>query len=89
MTVSRRLALVWIGLLALTFSSAVIGFEQRGGFEAQATLIVIGIALFKARLIGMHYMDLRSAPVALRIVFDGYLFVVFTVLVMIDLVVRP
>jgi Prokaryotic Cytochrome C oxidase subunit IV len=89
MTVPRRITLVWIVLLALTFGSFVIGIEQSSGFAAQAALIIIGIALFKVRIIGLHYMDLRSAPVGLRMMFEGYLLAVFTALAVIDLVIKP
>jgi hypothetical protein len=89
MTATRRITLVWILLLALTFGSFVIGTEQGSGFAAQAALIIIGIALFKVRLIGLHFMDLRSATVPLRIIFEGYLLAVFTALAVIDLVVKP
>jgi hypothetical protein len=89
MTVPRRITLVWIVLLALTFGSFVIGIEQGSGFAAQAALIIIGIALFKVRIIGLHYMDLRSAPVGLRMMFEGYLLAVFTALAVIDLVIKP
>jgi hypothetical protein len=80
---------VWILLLALTFGSFVIGIEQGAGFAAQAALIIIGIALFKVRLIGLHYMDLRNALLGLRLVFEGYLLAVFTALAVIDFVVKP
>jgi hypothetical protein len=89
MTVPRRLTRVWILLLALTFGSVVIGIEQGAGFAAQAALIIIGIALFKVRLIGLHYMDLRNALLGLRLVFEGYLLAVFTALAVIDFVVKP
>jgi hypothetical protein len=88
-TVARRITVVWILLLALTFGSFTIGIEQGAGFAAQAALIIIGIALFKVRLIGLHYMDVRSAPLGLRVMFEGYLLVVFTALAVIDLVVSP
>jgi Prokaryotic Cytochrome C oxidase subunit IV len=89
MTATRRITLTWILLLALTFGSFVIGVEQGAGFAAQAAIIIIGLALFKVRLIGLHFMDLRSAVVGLRMMFEGYLLAVFTVLVVIDLVVKP
>ena len=37
-------------------------------------------ALFKARLIGMYFMDLRTAPLALRVCFDAYCLVLWAVL---------
>jgi caa(3)-type oxidase subunit IV len=89
MTAPRRITLVWLLLLALTFGSFLIGIEQGSGFSAQAALIIIGIALIKVRLIGLHFMDLRSATVPLRMIFEGYLLAVFTALAAIDLVVNP
>ena len=89
MTAPRRITLVWILLLALTFGSFLIGSEQGSGFAAQAALIIIGIALIKVRLVGLHFMDLRSATVPLRMIFEGYLLAVFTALAAIDLVVKP
>ena len=89
MTATRRITLIWILLLALTFGSFVIGIEQGSSFAAQAALIIIGIALFKVRLIGLYYMDLGSAPLGLRVMFEGYLLAVFTALAVIALAVKP
>jgi hypothetical protein len=41
------------------------------------------------RLIGMHFMDLRVAPLALRALFEGYVLAVFLVLVALDVFVKP
>jgi Prokaryotic Cytochrome C oxidase subunit IV len=85
MSTTRRLTLVWVLLLALTFGSFVIGIEQSAGFASAGAVLIIGIALFKVRLIGIHYMDLRVAPLPLRLIFEAYLLVVFIVLTVIDL----
>ena len=89
MTATRRVTLVWLLLLALTFGSFLIGVEQGAGFASVAAAIIVGIALFKVRLIGIHFMDLRAAPRALRALFEGYVLAVFVVLVAIDIVVKP
>ncbi len=90
MTATRRLTLVWAVLLALTFGSFVVGIEQSADLAGGAAAIaIIGIALFKVRLIGLHFMDVRIAPTALRVLFEGYVLVVFAALVVLDLVVRP
>lgn len=89
MTATRRLTLVWIALMALTFGSFAVGIEQSTGIADLAAIVIIAIALFKVRLIGVHFMDLRVAPVALRAVFEGYVLAVFVALVILDLVVRP
>lgn len=89
MAATRRIKWAWILLLTLTFGSFVIGIEQGSGFAAVAALIIIGIALVKVRLIGLHFMELRTAPAGLRMMFEGYLLAVFTALAVIDLVVKP
>lgn len=45
--------------------------------------------MFKVRLIGIHFIKLRSAPVLLRGIFEGYLLVVSSVLVALDFLVKP
>ena len=85
--VARRVTLVWVLLLGLTFASFVVGIEQGAGAASAAAVAIIGLALFKVRLIGIHFMDLRIAPRPLRLLFEAYALAVFTVLVTLDLVV--
>ena len=89
MTATRRLTLVWIVLLALTFGSFLVGIEQSADFAGTAAILIIGIALLKVRLIGLHFMDVRIAPTALRMLFEGYVLVVFAALVFLDVLVKP
>ncbi|WP_293002214.1 cytochrome C oxidase subunit IV family protein [Mycobacterium sp.] len=84
----RRVIVVWAALLLLTFVSFVVGIEQDASVASAAAIIIVGIALFKVRLIGIHFMDLRVAPIALRIVFELYSLVVFVTLAAIDIVAR-
>ncbi|BDB44230.1 MULTISPECIES: cytochrome C oxidase subunit IV family protein [Mycobacterium] len=88
MTATRRVTLVWVLLLVLTFGSFLVGIEQGAGFASVGAIIIVGIALFKVRLIGVHFMDLRSAPLALRALFEAYVLVVFLVLVGLDIFVK-
>lgn len=81
--------MVWALLLVLTFGSFVVGIEQGAGFASAAAVVIIGIALFKVRLIGLHFMDLRDAVRPLRLIFEGYLVAVFAILVFIDLAITP
>jgi caa(3)-type oxidase subunit IV len=88
-TASRRLTAVWILLLALTVGSFFVGLEQGAGLAASGAMVIVGVAMLKVRLIGVHFMDLRVAPTALRVVFEAYLLIVFVVLAAIDVVVKP
>lgn len=89
MPATRRLTAVWIVLLAPTFGAFLVGIEQSADFAGTAAILVIGIALLKVRLIGLHFMDLRIAPTALRMLFEGYVLVVFVALVFLDVLVKP
>lgn len=80
MATARRLTLVWAALVALTCGSFVVGIEQQGDIATAATLLVIGLAMFKVSLVGRQFMDVRAAPRVLRVVFDAYVVVVFAVL---------
>lgn len=88
MTATRRLTRVWAALLALTFASFLVGIEQGAGAASAAAIVIVGIALFKVRLIGIHFMDLRVALLPLRLIFESYVLVVFVALATIDIVVR-
>ena len=71
---------VWVLLMALTAVSWTLGHG-----EPQATLVtpqagvtvgIIVLTLFKVRLILMHFMEVRHAPVALRLVCEGWLLLI-------------
>ena len=89
MTATRRVTLVWVLLLALTFGSFLVGVEQGAGFASVGAAIIVGIAMLKVRLIGIHFMDIQLAPRALRPLFEGYVLAVFVVLVALDIFVKP
>jgi caa(3)-type oxidase subunit IV len=87
MAMTRRLTLVWMVLLGITFASFVVGVEQGAGAASAAAVVIIGLALCKVRLIGIHFMDLRVAPRPLRLIFEAYVLAVFATLATLDLVV--
>jgi hypothetical protein len=89
MTARRRVSLVWALLLVLTFGSFVIGMEQNAGLTSAGAAMIVAIAMLKVRLIGIHFMDLRSVPKILRGLFEGYLLIVVSVLVAFDVFVKP
>lgn len=72
-----RLTLVWAALMAATLASWVTG--THGGSEA-VTVFVIVVAFAKVQLVGTHFMDLRHAPVPLRVAFSTWVVGVSTTL---------
>lgn len=74
-------------LLGITFASFVVGVEQGSGVASAAAVVIIGLALCKVRLIGLHFMDVRIAPRPLRLIFEAYVLAVFVTLATLDIFV--
>jgi hypothetical protein len=71
---SRRLALVWLALSAVTLLSWWIGSSRgRPGLDAAVTFGVLAIAALKVRLIITEFMEARQAPRLLRRLTDAWL----------------
>lgn len=69
-----KASLVWLVLVALTTISWMLGSQPDidGVQHASASLVIFLVAVFKVRLIGLHFMELRDAPWALRGIFEAY-----------------
>ncbi|WP_240051389.1 cytochrome C oxidase subunit IV family protein [Pseudonocardia sp. EV170527-09] len=65
-----RVAVVWLVLVAVTTVSWVLGTGPASG--TVASVVVLVLALFKVRLVGLYFMELRDAPVVLRLLFELY-----------------
>lgn len=76
---------VWMVLVAATVLTAVVGLEQHGG-TAAVGLLLLAIAFVKIRLVALHFMEIREAPLPLRLLVEGYVGITFVVLVTIYLV---
>lgn len=83
----RRIWIVWLILIAATLASSVLGLEQGAGAGRAVAVVIIGVALVKVYLIGMYFMEVRSAPTLLRRAFQLYVVLVFASLCFIDLMV--
>lgn len=82
---SDRQTAVWMLLVAATVLTATVGLEQHGG-STPVGLLLLAIAFVKSRLVALHFMEIRDAPVPLRILVEGYVAVTFVALVVIYLV---
>ena len=64
----RRITAVWLLLVLatlLSWESAHLGDDHR-----LSTSIVLVIAFIKARFVGLEFMELRDAPLPLRLIFE-------------------
>jgi hypothetical protein len=73
-----RAGVSWLVLIAATLLSYALGAEHDPG--SVTVVAVLGIAAFKIRLVGLDFMELRSAPIPLRVAFEGYCVVLWGVL---------
>ena len=77
---------VWVLLMALTAVSWTLGHDEPQATlvtpQAGATVGIIVLTLFKVRLILMHFMEVRHAPIALKLVCEGWLLLVGGLLVL-------
>ncbi|MGD9619695.1 MAG: cytochrome C oxidase subunit IV family protein [Mycolicibacterium sp.] len=66
----NRAGLSWLILVAATVVSWALGAEH--GTGSLLAVAVLAIAAFKVRLVGLDFMELRSAPAGLRAAFECY-----------------
>ena len=75
-----RITIVWLLLIIATVISWMVGTESH--FAAKlATSIVVLVAFIKVRFVGMYFMELRDAPLPLRLIFETYCIVVCSVVI--------
>lgn len=74
--VSRRVRVAWSVLVSATLLSWWLGVEHALLGAQSAGVAVLLVAFIKVRLIGMTFMELRTAPTPLRAAYDGWCTVV-------------
>jgi hypothetical protein len=69
---------VWVLLVMATGISWWLGHGESATSAGlrTASVAIIVLAFVKVRLIGLHFMELRTAPMALRAAFEAYVIVV-------------
>jgi hypothetical protein len=68
-----NVSLAWAALTGLTIISWALGTEHGfGSNHTAASLVIIVVAIFKIRIVGLYFMELREAPIQLRIPFEAY-----------------
>jgi len=73
-----RSTAVWAILVVATLVSWAVGSEH--GIGSAIALVVLGVAMIKVRFVGLDFMELRRAPVALRAAFEGYCLALWCIL---------
>jgi hypothetical protein len=77
--VRDRTSIVWLVLVVATLASWMLGSEDAGAARMGSCAILL-IAFIKVRLIGRHFMEIKDSPRTLRIAFDIYVIVSWSLL---------
>jgi hypothetical protein len=75
---NARSSYVWLVLVVATVLSWAIGVEHAVG--SGISVLVLAIAAIKIRYVGLDFMELRTAPLPLRVAFESYCAALFLVL---------
>jgi hypothetical protein len=70
---------IWSLLIVATLLSWWLGTDHglgSAGDHTPATLAILLVAFVKVRCVGLYFMELRDAPLALRVLFEAYVVVV-------------
>ena len=72
--VRTKASLIWFLLCALTIVSWALGTNHGSGagHHLPASLVILAVAVFKVRLVGLYFMELKTATNVLRGLFEGY-----------------
>lgn len=78
-----KVTLAWCVLTILTVVSWMLGAEHGfgAGNHVPASIVIILVAVFKVRLIGMYFMELQDATIALRALLEAYCAILLTLLI--------
>ena len=81
----KPVTIVWAALMLATCASTWL-LSKNSATPVVATVAIILIAALKVRLVMSHFMEVRRAPLALRLVCDGWLLAVTALIVTVYLV---
>jgi hypothetical protein len=76
-----RFTAIWFVLIAATLLSVWLGTDHGLTSSAGRSILIFVVAFIKIRLVGLYFMELRDAPLALRGIFEGYCVVVCALLI--------
>jgi heme/copper-type cytochrome/quinol oxidase subunit 4 len=77
---------VWLLLIAATLTSWWLGTDHGVSEVQTAGVLILLVAFVKVRFVGLYFMELRHAPLPLRLTFESWCAVVCTTLIVMFLV---
>ena len=83
--VRKPVSIVWAALMLATCASTWL-LSKNSVTPEVATVTIMFIAAVKVRLVIWHFMEVRRAPLALRLICDGWLLAVTALIATVYLV---
>jgi heme/copper-type cytochrome/quinol oxidase subunit 4 len=77
---------IWGVLIAATLTSWWLGTDHGVSSKETASVLILLVAFVKVRFVGLYFMELRHAPLPLRLIFEGWCAVVSTTVIVMYLV---
>ena len=77
---NRIVVAVWAALVGATALSWWLGAEHGVRDARLASLLVLLVAFAKVLAVGMYFMELRRAPLPLKLLFGGWCVVAYSAL---------
>lgn len=69
-----RLLLVWGGIIALTLMSwEIVGVPETVATVPMGAIAILVLAFVKVRLVVLDLMEIRNAPLPLRLLLEGWI----------------
>lgn len=84
---NRAAALTWVFLVIASLATGWLMGGTRFSPGVAVSLILL-IAVFKARMIVLHYMELKHAPLSWRLAFEGWIVIAASLILGIWLLTR-
>jgi hypothetical protein len=82
--IHRNVFIAWLVLILLTALSWYLSLDlsvTENNAHRMTTSTLFLLAFFKVRLVIIHFMEISTAPIALRIFFESWVVVVCSVLI--------
>lgn len=63
---------IWFVLIAATLLSFWLGTDHGIDSPQARSILIFLVAFVKVRLVGLYFMELKDAPLALRLILEAY-----------------
>ncbi len=78
---TRHITAIWVALIAATLVSWTLGQGDWLGSTRRTSIAILIIAFLKIRYVILDFMELREAPLIMRMVAEAWVLIVCTTII--------